>query len=578
MEGGATRRTAAPPRRGPRHVARRSGFDGDAGRVHLATLALAGAFLVWVNRGQWFQSDEFDFLANRGVLGDPALGLFAPHNEHWSTLPILVWRALFSVFGLTTYTPYVLLLVALHLVLAHLLWRTARDGGASSGAATTVVAGFLVLGAGFENLLWAFQSTFIASLVLGVVHVRLVTAGDGDRPGRRDALGVLAGVAALTCSGVGVTMVAVAALAGLLRCGWRVAAVAAGPPAGVYLLWLVLAGRRGLADTAVEAATIVQLPLYAGRGVVAATTGLLGPAVAGVVAALALVVAAVVWVRTDRVRSAAAVALASGPVGFFALVGLGRLDDSPDPASSRYVYVAIALLVPALARAASELVAAVPAPARAALWGVLAVSLVVPGALRLVAEAERYAEIEQAWRRRILAAAELVATEPEVMVAVAVTTDLEVDELARMDAEGRLPPGDPGALARAEARLLLGVGVVEDGGPAGAAPALVGVGRARVEEGGPGCVTVVPEDTAPQVALTVTEPTTVTVTPPLAPPARAAVEVLRRDPASGLEAARPIGLVLDRGEAARVGIGLSGDLVLTLPPDGPSQVCGLASS
>lgn len=548
-----------------------------ATRVHLATLAVAGVFLVWVNRGQWFQSDDFDFVANRGILGDPALHLFLPHNEHWSTLPILVWRALFSVFGLTTYTPYVLLLVALHLVLAHLLWRTARDGGVSPGATTTVVAGFLVLGAGFENLLWAFQSTFLASLVLGLVHVRLVVQGEDGRPGRGDVLGVLAGVAALMCSGVGVTMVAVASLAGLLSRGWRVAAFAAGPPAGVYLLWLALAGSGGLADTEVEVATVVQLPVYAARGVAAATTGYLGPAFAGAVAAVALAVACVVWVRADRHRSAAMVALACGPLAFFGLVGLGRLADSPDPASSRYVYVAVALLVPALARGAAELVRPVPVPARTALWCVLGLALVVPGAFRLVAEAERYAAVEQAWKRRVLAAAELVRDEPQALVTVTITTDLETDELARMDADGRLPDGDPGGVARAEARLLLGVGVVsQDGGPVGPAPTVTGVGRATSTAAGAGCVDLAPTGAAPQVALGVAAPTTVTLTTPPAEE-RAVVEVERRDPGSGLRAARPVGMVLEPGAAERIGIAPTGDVVLTLPSIGTSRLCGLAT-
>lgn len=544
--------------------------------MHVATLALAGVVLVWANRGQWFQSDEFDFLANRGLFGNPELHLFVPHNEHWSTLPILVWRGLYALFGLTTYTPYVLLLVALHLGLAHLLWRTARDGGAPAAAATAVAAGFLVLGAGFENLLWAFQSTFLGSLLLGVVHVRLVTRTGGDRPGRDDALGVLAGVGALMCSGVGVTMVAVAGLAALLRRGWRAAAVAVGPPALVYLVWFGLAGRRGLAGGGLDVATVARIPAYAARGVVAATTGLLGPGFVGVVAALGLLGSAVVWIRTDRARSAAVVALAAGPLAFFTLVGLGRLADSPDPASSRYVYVAIALLVPALARAGGELLRGLPAPASAAVWCILAAALVVPGGLRLAAEAARYAEVEQAWRGRLLAVADLLAEEPGAVVTQQVTTDLQTDELARMDAEGHLPDDQPDARAVAEGRLLVGIGPVAAPGLVGAPPVVVGVGRATTVAAGPGCRDVIPGGSSPQVALAVREPTTLTIT---APPGedRVLVDVRLRAPGAGTEVARPTPLALTPSAPTPVATSVTGELVLTLPADGISRLCGLAA-
>ena len=46
-------------------------------------------------------------------------GLFRPHNEHWSTLPILAFRLLWQLFGLRTYVLYLALVVTLHLLVAH---------------------------------------------------------------------------------------------------------------------------------------------------------------------------------------------------------------------------------------------------------------------------------------------------------------------------------------------------------------------------------------------------------------------------------------------------------------------------
>src|SRR5436309_2893254 len=87
-------------------------------------LSLVGGFVVLLhaNRGQWFWGDEWAFLAHRRVALAGEHGLWAPHSEHWSTLPILIYRALFATVGLRTYVPYVVVLVLLHLAVAHALW------------------------------------------------------------------------------------------------------------------------------------------------------------------------------------------------------------------------------------------------------------------------------------------------------------------------------------------------------------------------------------------------------------------------------------------------------------------------
>lgn len=538
--------------------------------VHVLTLLAAAGFLFWLNRGQWFASDDFDFVASRGVVGDPQLGLFVPHNEHWSTVPILVWRAIFSLVGLRSYTPYIALVVLIHLGIAHLLWRTARATGAAAWPATALAGLFLVLGAGYENLLWAFQSAFLGSVLLGLVQVRLVTAGDDPRIGRRDLLGVLAAVAAVATSGVGVTMVAVAGLAALLRRGWRAAAVAVGPAAVVYLLWLALAGRSGLGVAPVTT-EVWRLPGYIWAGMVAALAGVVGARLVAGLLAVVLLVACVWWVRTDRVRSAAAVALAAGPVVFFAITGLGRLSVYPDPDSSRYVYIGAALLLPVLARGLTALLSGVPKPVAVAVPVVLAVVLAVPGVGLLVAEAARYAAVEQAWRDRVIAAAQVFRTYPEQVVHHGVTSDLGLDELMRMAEEGNLPDAEPSRRAVAEARLLLGVGQSDGPGPDGDPPVLVGFAQASATADGSGCVDVRPTGRTPQMAILVEEPTAVVITPP--PGARPNIPVDSTD----LSATRPRPLDPHAGRPTTIPLGVPGDITLTLPRTGTTRICGLAT-
>ena len=84
----------------------------------------------------------------RGVFGHSELGLLEPHNEHWVTFPVLIYRALFSVFGVRTYLPYLLVLVVSHLLIAHLLWRLMLRYGVDWLVATGAAAVFMVLGAG----------------------------------------------------------------------------------------------------------------------------------------------------------------------------------------------------------------------------------------------------------------------------------------------------------------------------------------------------------------------------------------------------------------------------------------------
>ena len=61
---------------------------------------VALVFYMAISRQMWFYLDEWDFLANRTAfnLGD----LFRAHNEHWVTIPVLVYRALWWIFGLRT--------------------------------------------------------------------------------------------------------------------------------------------------------------------------------------------------------------------------------------------------------------------------------------------------------------------------------------------------------------------------------------------------------------------------------------------------------------------------------------------
>ncbi len=305
-------------------------------------------------RHEWFFLDEWDFLADRTAWNLGAL--LRPHTDHWTTLPIIAWRALWWTVGLRSYLPYVLLSVLTHVAVAALTRTVMRRAGVDPWIATIVAAAVLFFGAGAENIMYAFQITFTGALAFGLAHLLLA---DHDGPiGRRDWLGLLAGFLGLLCSGVAVTMVAVVGIATFVRRDWRAAAFHVGPLAGVYLLWW-LKYARSVTDLSSNVGNTLG---FVRRGITTAF-GSLGQVVGvGALIAVALVVGfALVWRGTDaatrRARLASPLALLAGVVLFYIITGVGRATVVrlvADP-QSRYQYVAIVLLAPALAVALDAL-------------------------------------------------------------------------------------------------------------------------------------------------------------------------------------------------------------------------------
>jgi hypothetical protein len=144
--------------------------------------------LFALGRYRWFFHDEWDYLAGRN--GGDIENILIPHNEHWSTLPILVYRALFRLVGLRSYLPYQAVLVVLHLTAAALLRVVMRRAGVGPWIATAAAALFVLFGTGAENLVYAVNMGFAGALVFGLVQLLLA---DHDGPiDRRDAIGLLA--------------------------------------------------------------------------------------------------------------------------------------------------------------------------------------------------------------------------------------------------------------------------------------------------------------------------------------------------------------------------------------------------
>ena len=121
--------------------------------VHWVTLAAAFAFWAWVDRHLWFFGDEWDFLVRRGLSYPPtsSRSIWFPHNEHWSTLPVLLWRGLYHFVHLSSYWPYLVPVLLAQVAVMHLAWRICKHNSVDPWVAMAAVALLGFLGAGAED-------------------------------------------------------------------------------------------------------------------------------------------------------------------------------------------------------------------------------------------------------------------------------------------------------------------------------------------------------------------------------------------------------------------------------------------
>lgn len=323
--------------------------------VFAAVEAVALGVYLRAGRTRWFFHDEWGYLIT--LDGGDVDDLLRPDNEHWTTLPRVVYRILFNVFGLTSYVPYQLVAIALHLATAALMRIVMRRAGVSPWMATIVAGVFVLLGSGDHNIIRAFQMTFGGALAFGFVHL---LSSDHDGPiDRRDALGLLAGLAALMCSGVGIAMVIAVVAAAALRRGWRAALFHALPLGAAYLAWWMAYASDSVRRDQPGAGRLVSFVARA----VSATFEAVSQHTPAAVALGGLLVAGalLVWRRPDggplRSRYAAPAGLVIGALAFAGLTAWSRAVLGTDFATqSRYVHVLAALVLPAVAVAADAVV------------------------------------------------------------------------------------------------------------------------------------------------------------------------------------------------------------------------------
>jgi hypothetical protein len=329
-----------------------------AGWTFVGVLTIAVPVILYQGRDQWFFLDDWDFLANRRATSFH--DLMAPHVAHWTTVPILVYRALWWAVGIRHYWPYQLCLVLLHVASAVMLRAVMRRANIDPWIATAAASLFLLFGAGRADIVYSFEIAFTGALAFGLAHMLLA---DHDGPlDRQDLLGMGFGLLSLMCSSVGISMAVAVGVSTLVRRGWKIAAAHTVPLAAVFLGWWLgfgqdaFTGRKPAFGETVTWMRHALSNLFAQAGQLPGTGWLLA---AALITGLTLR-----WSRLPmadfRRFDGPTVGLGVGSICFLATAAYGRatqvFGQSSTPAASRYVYIIAALVLPSVALATSAFV------------------------------------------------------------------------------------------------------------------------------------------------------------------------------------------------------------------------------
>ncbi|TAN31908.1 hypothetical protein EPN29_11950 [bacterium] len=311
----------------------------------------AGAAILWLARGFTFYFDEWDF-----ILHAPDwqwVSYLQPHNEHPAMLHRAVYSALLATVGLRSYLPYMAVLVALHGTSAVLLFELVRRrSGDLAGIACAAV--LLVLGAGWEDLLWAFQMAWVGSVACGLGAL-LALNGSRHEPRMLPAT-VLVG-ASLMFSGIGLFF-AVAAVVQLAANPSRRRRLLCFLPLGFAVgLWYVALGRSGaLPNPPPTAGNVVLAPLYTLWGLGASAAGLVGEGGSWGPAVLVAAAGTVGWTWWRHGTDPYAWSVLAALVALYLVTSLSRAQlGYQQSAAGRYVYVGAVFWLILLADAAGHL-------------------------------------------------------------------------------------------------------------------------------------------------------------------------------------------------------------------------------
>lgn len=321
-------------------------------RVRLIVFALATAAAVAIlllSRNYTFYFDEWDFI--QSAPGWDLASILQPHNEHPVMLLRLTYAALLSTVGLRSYVPYMAVLMALHGASAVLLFELVRRRAGDLIALATA-AMLLVIGAGWEDVLWAFQITFLGSVACGLGALLALEAPPAT--GKKLLAAAVLLAASIMFSGIGLFFGAAAAVRLAIEPARRRQVLWLVPVGIAFVVWYLAFGHSGTPTVPPpQASNLAALPAYVAWGMAGGVGGLIGVTGTPAFAVLAVAAAALGLTWWRRRPDAFALGVAAGLLTFYAVTGLVRAQLGVEQAASgRYVYVGATFWLLLLADAA----------------------------------------------------------------------------------------------------------------------------------------------------------------------------------------------------------------------------------
>jgi hypothetical protein len=246
------------------------GRDRGAGLAPVARAAFgvllvgAAALFLSFTRATAPFSDEWLWALQRR--GDSAATFLSPYNGHLSLVPVSIYKALWATVGLASYVPYRVMVTALVLVCATLVFAYARRRVGDGGA---LVAGGLILfyGPGWQDILWPFQIGWLGSVAGGLIALIAL-----DHRSRRAEIAACLGlVLSLASSGVGAAIAAGLTVDVLARRDRRRRAWIVVGPVVLYAIWWVTEQKAAL-----RAGSASHTPQFVAHMLAAGLSGLIG--------------------------------------------------------------------------------------------------------------------------------------------------------------------------------------------------------------------------------------------------------------------------------------------------------------
>ena len=299
----------------------------------LAGLMLAEfLLLLYMGRGLSFFYDDWNYVTQD--YGGGIHSLLTPHNGHLSVIPIAIYKVLFHIVGLNHYAVFRLVVIVLHLICGGLVFVLAarRIPRVPALLATALI---LFLGAAWEDLLWAFQMSYLLSVAGGLGAWVLLERDDL----RSKSAVMLCLIVALGSSSLGIAIVI--GVAAELAWGrrWRTAWVVA-VPVLLYAIWYLHYGEDEITKNG-----LINAPGFVEELAAAAFGGLVGRALEwGRPLAVLGFLALLLRLARPLPVSARLVGLLATGFSLWFITAAARSTVS-QPETSRYIYLGAVVIV-----------------------------------------------------------------------------------------------------------------------------------------------------------------------------------------------------------------------------------------